>query len=229
MGKVWGPNRSSQICKAERVKRAEELFLDGFTKSHVATVLGVGWDTVRKYEKEILARRREEDVLAHEDKRRTLVASQLELARKAITEFHRSKSGEETIVTKVVPTACKRCQGSGFDDSGNWCPECDGDGEIVSEVVTRTFRGTCGDVSYLNAARECFREISRLEGIPAPASDRKAELHIHQGPNLSGAPDDMILQALELFGRIEQAARSEAKALDVESTLKEERDSYEVS
>src|SRR5262249_42585794 len=69
--------------------------------------------------------------------------------------------------------ACENCHdGIVYDEKTKKnlvCPQCDGDGKIVTE--TRKVSGKPGDSEFLNVAKAAFIECGRIEGIyPATGS-----------------------------------------------------------
>ncbi len=204
----------------DRVRRAEGLMLEGFSKSDIALTLGVSWGTVAKYEKQIDERRQRECPEEYEEKRRMLVAMQMELVRKLNVGWHRSERNEETIVTKHEVEPCPACNGGGFVGK-KWCPACGGDGELMVEVVTRTVKGQCGDPAYLVAAREGLKEVAKLLGVPVKLPKKEGDLHLELHATVvnsyDGAPREKMLAVMVAIDELDRSVEAQQKVIGVES------------
>ncbi len=226
-----GPNNVRSIRKADRMDRTEELLLEGCRISQIAVALGLSYATVLSYVNEIAERRRAENPEEYEETRRLLVAQHQEVIRRAYVEFHRSMQGTETVTTRYEMESCPACKGGGFDGT-KWCKACGGDGELMTEVVTRSVKGQCGDQAYLTVVREGLKEIARLLCVPVkPLKLPKMKIDEVKQLNLSmpedlyrGAPRDLLVATMIAHEKLKRAAVSGRKVIDAEVIEEEETD-----
>ena len=154
--------REKKALRRKRVARCEQLILQGCTKlSDLSVVLGVSRPTVSKYIKLIEERWLESGPQSAELKRARAIGRLDQVAFAALQGFARSQENEETVSTQHKQVSCKNCNGTGADGE---CEVCEGVGHSIQETQMRTVKGKAGDSSFLQVARQCFSDISKLEG-----------------------------------------------------------------
>ena len=94
-----------------------------------------------------------------------------EVFRLSMDGYRRSQKNKEKIRTEYKEKTCEACKGTGWkggsEDSGEWCSECQGDGKLMVEEITREVldTGQAGDPSFLRVANDSVREGARLRGL----------------------------------------------------------------
>jgi len=220
------PNKD--IATTDRRRRVRDIILRGgaYTQGDIARRLGVSDKTISQDIRWIWKQWEEEDAAWSKVAKQKRIR-QLEIsAQEAMDSFERSKENQEEVTTTYHPRTCKACKGSGMvEGTEKWCPECGGEGKVLSEVVTRKVKGSPGDVGYLRAFNEAVREMSRLEdhynyaGVGRPRNEVvEKHLHLHQHKlDLSGVSSEVLLEAKGAMERLREAAGANGKVITVES------------
>ena len=95
--------------------------------------------------------------------------------------YRRSRLDKEEIKTEYRRVKCKACDGTGWMDkdeqSGQWCKECEGEGEKMIEVVTKRVTGQAGDSSFLRVANDSIKNLAMLKALypDRPYVDRESK------------------------------------------------------
>ena len=214
-----GPN----IMILARRQRVMRDYLNGITNRielaarHGITVSAISCD-IKWIQKQLVDGTTAEgkDMLA------LILARHQDIFAKAANEFERSKQNQDQVRTEYRPKDCPDCKGTGMagDNGTEWCKWCDGEGQIVEEIVTKTVLGHVADAQFLRVGQECQKEVSKLLGlypskstppIIVPVSS-EVHLHKHEGAEV---PRDIILKVMLATDELEQAI--EQKTIDVDS------------
>ena len=211
----------SGIEVLKRRRRVEDYLLRGLTdQNSMSVALGVSQGTISLDVKEIHGRWLREEIKVSRLKRSRRV-KQLEFAaQQAIDAWERSKQNAEEISTVYTPRKCADCKGTGIQDeiTGNWCLTCNGDGKVMTEVVTKKIRGQVGDAVQLRLFKECVVEAAKIEGsyvrkAAAKSNGEGGSLGINIQLDLSKAPPDLLLQAKAAYLRLTESMESRDAAI----------------
>jgi len=135
----------------------------------------------------------------------------------AVSGYQRSRQDAEEITIAYERRKCRSCNGTGWQDaneeSGEWCENCNGDGERVVEVMTRRVKGQAGDSSFLRTQLEVVKEINRINGNYPERTKKVEHKHVHAQIDLSRASSEDLLAAMEI---VDVLRRSEVKQIESE-------------
>jgi hypothetical protein len=149
------------------------------------------------------------------------------LAQRCIDAFERSQKNEVQITTQYSSEECEQCKGSGLEgDSDDWCAECNGDGRIEKEIVTKKVVGKAGDSSHMRVALEAFKECSKLQGLhKEPKKGKEEEViggdhyHWHGGNgNREVSPEriEEMLRKMSAIGAVRRGDTIDVEVMDGE-------------
>jgi hypothetical protein len=214
-----------ELIKTRNAVRRD--FFNGITSyTDLANRHGISGATVTKYIKAIMREVVWED---NETGKEQFVLAErrlMSIYSKAVDAFERSRKNAEEISTQYIPKPCPDCKGVGFEggdkSTERWCVTCDGDGKIMTEIVTKKVKGQAGDANFLRVQLDCIREINRIRGhYPKSYADgtNNTHLHLHQAPtmDLSNVPEDVLLKALEAMDQLKRPPQIDPLQIDVES------------
>jgi len=223
MAGVRGQTRTTNADEFDRdvvLTKVERLLLSGVTNlAEIGAAFNRSVQTASLWVKEIRERwekEREQDL----ERRMDLRVRQIEnLAILALDSYERSKedSREYTTVTKV----CEFCKGDGVvevsgkefgEKKKQVCSHCSGEGKSIIE--TMKIAGKPGDGRFLSIAKECFVELTKLEGLhPQQATIRKlvaksqevgGEMQTEVEEIYLSAPVDTIIRAKAMLSELKE-------------------------
>ena len=124
----------------------------------------------------------------------------------SVNGFERSQRNAEKIKTTYEIRPCIKCGSSGTiinnDGEEQQCNKCNGEKEVVVEIVTREVKGQSGDPTFLKVQLDCLKEIARLKGLYL--ASRRDTININIGASIPGVDlskvsNNNILEALALL------------------------------
>lgn len=192
--------------KRGRVIKVEQLMEQGLTnQAQLAARLGVSVKSICLYQEEIYRSWRECPPSRTVEKRSLRVRQLEHVVQVANDCFLRSTEPAVQQTTKREEIPCTTCRGWGRVKLEP-CTVCEGKGTVVEEVTTEKVAAGHGDPQFLAIAKDCIREIARLEGLyPSRRITKRVEsrvLHAHlvQGrvEYAQASPDDLIAAKVAL-------------------------------
>jgi RecJ-like exonuclease len=131
----------------------------------------------------------------------------------AVDSYEQSKLDAKTVTTSTSVRTCTVCKGTGTQKD-NECDVCSGEGTVEYTETRKTIRGQAGDPNHLRVQVDCLKEINRIRGHHQHDKQTvnvfaKAE-QVIVGVDLSGAREDDMLDALDVFDRLTQTIPGES-------------------
>lgn len=230
--------RGKRTLVTERRKRRREVeraLVEGGCRStaereEMGARWGVGRTTIDADVRAVLARWEFQD-RRYSDKLRLARRKELEHIRKLAAEsYWRSRQDEIEITTEMVLAACSVCSGSGLA-AGDFCPACDGNGEVMVEKVRKRVRGQAGDSSFLKVMGWTVVEQAKLEGLhverkEVEVSGQVEHLHAHASitrEDLARLTDDQLLELEAAQRRIVDGRAVEVEVVEAKTAGKNGR------
>lgn len=179
----------------------------------ISVALDINWDTANKDVKAVLQNWADRHTTNLEEKLATRIEQLMFSVQAAWQSYQRSRKDQEETSTVYTPVQCPSCKGSGFmPNTETWCETCDGNGEVIKEVVTKRIKGQAGDSTFLNIYQRGIIEAAKLEGLyleRKEPSQPAVNINVADGGRLdfSAVDPEMILEAKGLLERIEAAAK----------------------
>lgn len=226
MSKNKKKGRANEIAlaTARRRRSVERDYIAGLVSiTDLAVRYGVSISTISNDLKAIFYSWKEQEEEQLEELRKPIdrthaVRALTEVWRLAGQGFKRSQQNKEQITTEYKQVECEDCKGTGWKDgdenSGEWCPTCDGDKTKTVEQVTVKRTGQAGDPAFLRVGVDAIREVARLKALypEKPAGgNNQIDLNVY---NLSVDPNDTdpddIFQAKMLVARMGKAGAKRA-------------------
>ena len=123
--------------------------------------------------------------------------------------WERSKKNKEMVKVEYRPVSCRSCKGTGMaggsPESEEWCEECEGEGEIETEIVTRSTSGQAGDASFLRERTLAIQLLAKIQGVISGTR----EYHYHDNRNQTQINFDNISPETVLEGKVLMAKMEE--------------------
>lgn len=195
-----------------RIGKIEKLIVRGFTDSReLAARFGVTPQCVLRDIRYIKRKWKKREARNRGDRRRYRTKQLEAIVAASWDSFERSKKNqvEITVSAKTVPCPNTDCEEGFVDDQ--WCPVCEGDGEIKVGTEVHKTKGSVGDTNHLRVAESAIKEINKLEGNHA---EKKVEVkgnvnvggvvglvaaNIDEAGEWSQASPQKVLEAMEFL------------------------------
>ncbi len=209
--------------RRQRILKIEGMLLRGITSPNtIAAAFNVSHTQIWKDIKLIQAMWAESQDQSRKVTRNKRIRQLESVLHMALTEFDKSRNSKSETTTVQRKTICRSCNGRGTirvdGDDSNPCPACETKGWQIEEITTEKRSGVTGDQSYLNTARACINDISKLEGLQVQVTHKKIDkkeqkviLHSEvlpskdpQNPYIGANPEDLI-ELRKAQARIEQS------------------------
>jgi hypothetical protein len=199
-----------QMNAITRRRKVEEMVILGIPIGQIAARLGYSYRCIFQDACVVRDRWREENPGNSAGRRRLRIAQLLNIMRKAMLDYDRSKQAGEDL--QFITEPCFEC---GVREEGDPpCKKCGGKGEYQREMRL-TVRGRDGNPAFLAIAQKCISEMARLEGSEAPKEVKHSGLighkhkhqHVHAVVDVgrfAAATDDDLLAAKSVLARIGQ-------------------------
>jgi hypothetical protein len=201
----------------ERRRRVEKDYISGLVSvTDLAIRHGVSAPTISNDLKAIFNNWKEVyeqiDELSKPTDRTHAVLALTEVYRLAGEGFRRSQQNKQEVKTEYRKTKCEDCGGTGWqggsksESGGKACSTCEGEGEVIQELVTTRETGQAGDSSFLRVANDSIREIARLKAL-YPEKERSGnsqiDLNVYNlGIDINAIPAEDIFAAKMLVAKL---------------------------
>jgi len=225
--------------RRQRILKIEGMLLRGITSPNtIAAAFDVSHTQIWKDIKLIQAMWAESQDGSRKATRNKRIRQLESVLHMALTEFDKSRNSKSETTTVQRKTICRSCNGRGTirvdGDDANPCPACETRGWQIEEITTEKRSGVTGDQSYLNTARACINDISKLEGLQVQVTHKKidkkeqkivlhSELIPEKDPNnpyMNANPEDLI-ELRKAQAKIEQSLILEVDNVSKESEEKD--------